>query len=262
MPIDSKEDDILQTQHIYELLCDWIEGNTPAPFRHLDSPDMLFLFSPYPSQVQVRQVDKVKIYSEDHFDKLLTRLPSNQRLHIFAFKLKRVTTKKILHLLLQSEKDGFLPLVFIVKEYHSDTTSFQILPSSCMQIREHRKHFIYLLHLGLVPRIQNRNTATHHNASVRNAKPGKTPSQMLVALVLSLEPSPHISVEWTHSDNNYRQTWVANKDILSERILAELSRLPVFQRHYELTLKIVHPVSQSLLRLTAPQLQSPSTRKV
>ena len=230
MPIDSKEDDILQTQHIYELLCDWIEGNTPAPFRHLDSPDMLFLFSPYPSQVQIRQVDRVKIYSEDHFEKLLTRLPSNQRLHIFAFKLKRVTTKKILHLLLQSEKDSFLPLVFIVKEYHSDTTSFQILPSSCMQIREHRKHFIYLLHLGLVPRIQNRNTATHHNTSVRNAKPGKTPSQMLVALVLSLEPSPHISVEWTHSDNNYRQTWVANKDILSERILAELSSLPAALR--------------------------------
>ena len=114
MPTDSKEDDILQTQHIYELLCDWIEGNTPAPFRHLDLPDMLFLFSPYPSQVQTRQVDKVKIYSEDHFDKLLTRLPSNQRLHIFAFKLKRVTTKKILHLLLQSEKDSFLPLVFII----------------------------------------------------------------------------------------------------------------------------------------------------
>ena len=228
--MDSKEDDILQTQHIYELLCDWIEGNTPAPFRHLDLPDMLFLFSPYPSQVQIRQVDRVKIYSEDHFDKLLTRLPSNQRLHIFAFKLKRVTTKKILHLLLQSEKDSFLPLAFIVKEYHSDTTSFQILPSSCMQIREHRKHFIYLLHLGLVPRIQNRNTTTHHNTSARNAKPGKTPSQMLVALVLSLEPSPHISVEWTHSDNNYRQTWVANKDILSERILAELSSLPAALR--------------------------------
>ena len=82
MPTDSKEDDILQTQHIYKLLCDWIEGNTPAPFKHLDLPDMLFLFSPYPSQVQTRQVDKVKIYSEDYFDKLLTRLPSNQRLHI------------------------------------------------------------------------------------------------------------------------------------------------------------------------------------
>ena len=230
MPTDSKEDDILQTQHIYELLCDWIEGNTPAPFRHLDLPDMLFLFSPYPSQVQTRQVDKVKIYSEDHFDKLLTRLPSNQRLHIFAFKLKRVTTKKILHLLLQSEKDSFLPLVFIVKEYHSDTTSSQILPSSCMQIREHRKHLIYLLHLGLVPRFQNRSTVTHHNTSAHNTKPGKNPSQMLVALVLSLEPNPHISVEWTHSDNNYRQTWVANKDILSERILAELSSLPAALR--------------------------------
>ena len=230
MPTDSKEDDILQTQHIYELLCDWIEGNTPAPFRHLDLPDMLFLFSPYPSQVQTRQVDKVKIYSEDHFDKLLTRLPSNQRLHIFAFKLKRVTTKKILHLLLQSEKDSFLPLVFIVKEYHSDTTSSQILPSSCMQIREHRKHLIYLLHLGLVPRFQNRSTVTHHNTSAHNTKPRKNPSQMLVALVLSLEPNPHISVEWTHSDNNYRQTWVANKDILSERILAELSSLPAALR--------------------------------
>ena len=230
MPTDSKEDDILQTQHIYELLCDWIEGNTPAPFRHLDLPDMLFLFSPYPSQVQTRQVAKVKIYSEDHFDKLLTRLPSNQRLHIFAFKLKRVTTKKILHLLLQSEKDSFLPLVFIVKEYHSDTTSSQILPSSCMQIREHRKHLIYLLHLGLVPRFQNRSTVTHHNTTAHNTKPGKNPSQMLVALVLSLEPNPHISVEWTHSDNNYRQTWVANKDILSERILAELSSLPAALR--------------------------------
>ena len=230
MPTDSKEDDILQTQHIYELLCDWIEGNTPAPFRHLDLPDMLFLFSPYPSQVQTRQVDKVKIYSEDHFDKLLTRLPSNQRLRIFAFKLKRVTTKKILHLLLQSEKDSFLPLVFIVKEYHSDTTSSQILPSSCMQIREHRKHLIYLLHLGLVPRFQHRSTVTHHNTSAHNTKPRKNPSQMLVALVLSLEPNPHISVEWTHSDNNYRQTWVANKDILSEKILAELSSLPAALR--------------------------------
>ena len=230
MPTDSKEDDILQTQHIYELLCDWIEGNTPASFKHLDLPDMLFLFSPYPSQVQTRQVDKVKIYSEDYFDKLLTRLPSNQRLHIFAFKLKRITTKKILHLLLQSEKDTFLPLVFIVKEYHSDTTSSQILPSSCMQIREHRKHLIYLLHLGLVPRFQNRSATIHHNANARNAKPGKTPSQMLIALVLSLEPNPHISVEWTHSDNNYRQTWVANKDILSEKILAELSSLPAALR--------------------------------